>query len=184
MATVALWIVAAIGVLLIAVVSLPLRIRLRARSTPRGRIQVHVAAFGGFVPAICVIDSDRWRAKPKREEKDRRTSRTRNISRSLKLARQLPSLLSELIRRFRIFQIRAEGEFGLDDPADTGVVFGLLAPFVYGIPRTSGISLDVRPVFGQPCLSGRLDATVAVSPATLLPPVFRFAWRTFGPQWR
>ena len=78
-------------------------------------------------------------------------------------------------------RLSAKGEYGFDDPADTGMVCGMLAPWLYSCPPGSKVSLDLYPVFGRACLSGALDATVEVTPASLIPPVWRFAWHAFGP---
>lgn len=97
------------------------------------------------------------------------------------MARAAPGLVGGLLRQFRILRIEAEADFGFDDPADTGAVYGLLAPFAFGLPPGTRSSVVLRPDFETPRLSGRIDATVEVTPIRLLPPALRFAWRSFGP---
>ena len=192
MATALLWALAAILVLLVAAISLPLRLRLLARSAPVPRVEFRVQPFAGLFPSIRVIDSDRRsrakkpartkrtderkRPKPKR----RRRPEKRTVASKLARLEGLPTLLTDLLRAFRIRHVRAVGEIGFDDPADTGAAFGMLASVMYAIPSSPRMRLDVQPVFGEARLAGRIDAAVEVRPAALMTPAVRYLWRRFG----
>lgn len=73
--------------------------------------------------------------------------------------------------------------FGLDDPADTGMVFGLLMGISAG--RTDAAHLHVSPDFGGPSLDVDALAAWSVRPIAVVWPVLTFVftpavWRSLG----
>jgi len=167
-------VIAVLLVLVGAAVLLPLRLRLRGQADRTPRLRVDVYPLAGEWLAIPVFDTARKRAKKPRK------SRTRFAARSAKPAsrwtgRGFLNLLVELISQFRIAWIRVEAEFGLDDPADTGALYGALVPFVYSGNHCAGIDLDIRPDFNRHHIAGRIDAAVDLVPIRLVPPLLRFA---------
>ncbi len=172
--------------LLIAVLVLPVRFRLQGQAGETIRLRVDLHTLGGLGPAVAVLDTAKRRnGKPRRERKKKeKAAASSHSARSLSRLpiRNIFRLIVELLRQFRIVWIRGEGEFGLDDPADTGTLYGILAPIVYTVRHAADIDLDIRPDFEKSCLSGSIDTAVDVIPFRLLPPVARFGWRTFGPE--
>jgi hypothetical protein len=74
----------------------------------------------------------------------------------------------------RRFTVAAQGDvrLGLSDPADTGTLWGVSAPFL--VPFTERLGLRVQPSFvGAEC-SFTGQAAVAVVPVTVVVPVLRF----------
>ena len=170
------WGVAALLLVLVMLVTLPVRLCVTARSTPDRRVQAHVAVLGGAAPPLRVFDSDR--RKPKR---DRNTvTHPRKSMPDSSFIRSLPSLVAGLLAQVRIVDLKVDGAFGFDDPADTGLAFGLLTPMIYGNPPGSRLRVIVQPVFDHACLSGLVEATVAFTPIRLLPPVARHLWCRYG----
>jgi hypothetical protein len=72
-------------------------------------------------------------------------------------------------------------DFGLDDPADTGRIAGLLMPLQYADILPANVQLAVRPDFTQRRFTGELVASLSVTLAAFVPAVLRFAWRGLGP---
>ena len=78
--------------------------------------------------------------------------------------------------------------FGLDDPADTGIVYGFLTPLL-AMARTRGLDVDCRPMFLDRGWNATVKATLRVRPVSVLaacvaflvsPPVIRalgVAWK-------
>ena len=99
------------------------------------------------------------------------------------MVRAGPGLIGGVLRCIRVDRFRVDCTFGLGDPAETGQVFGVLAPFVYGTRWAWGRAdaVALTPVFDRACLEGEADVALAVTPMRLLGPVLRFAWATFGP---
>lgn len=179
MLSILFWIVAGLGALLAAVLILPVSVRVRAAAGP-ARVEVFARVLGGALPEFRMLDS-RGGPRAGRETTARRRARTAGPAFRTRALRALPRLIGDLLGRFRIVELRAEGTFGLGDPADTGMVYGALVPFLYGGPAVSRLSLDVAPDFDRVCLEGRADATIRFRPAALLPPFVRFGWQAFGP---
>ncbi len=176
-------------VALLALAVLPLRLRLAGSTSPAPRLRVELGLFGGLVPRLTAYDSARGVAKAKarrggaaettpaaaRERKRRRGVPPWLRGRWPALLRGVPRLLADLLACLRIEHLHVDGEFGLDDPADTGRVWGMLAPLLYAVPPLAGVA-TVRPRFDGATLSGDAEATLRLVPAALLPPALRFAW--------
>ncbi len=184
-----LWLLVIAAVLIalvIATIVLPVRLRLQGQMGEEIWLRLDLHTLGGLAPAIAVLDTaKRWKGKPrsKKQKKERAASSSHSARSLTRLPiRNIFRLVVELLRQFRIVWIRGEGEFGLDDPADTGTLYGILASVIYAGRHAADIDLDIRPDFGKSCLSGRIDTAVDVIPLRLLPPVLRFGWRTFGPR--
>ena len=94
----------------------------------------------------------------------------------------LPRLLGEVVRAVHWEALHLDAEFGLNDPADTGQLYGCLTPLQYGAPWPPWMSIALRPNFERAGLCGELQATLRLRAAALLPPAARFAWRAFGPR--
>ncbi len=188
MLAVLLWALAALAVLVLAVLALPVRLRFRAESEPVRRARVELGLLGGLVPWIGVADSARPRTakhKPERPKthKKRRTKARASPRTLRRMLRAGPDLLIGMLRQIRVERFLVECRFGLADPADTGQLFGMLAPVAYGGPWIVGRPAEVTltPVFDRACLDGRAEIALSVVPLRLLPPALRFGWAAFGP---
>ena len=106
--------------------------------------------------------------------------------------RGLPSRLGRLalslLRQAKLEEFRVRTAFGFDNPADTGIVYGLLSPLLM-LATTRGLNLECRPMFEESGLRGAISATVHVRPLAVAgslvaflvsPPVIRAA----GSAWR
>jgi hypothetical protein len=110
------------------------------------------------------------------------------VLRTRGLLRQVRRLTSTLLQKVKLQEFHLHTAFGFDDPADTGVVFGLLSPALV-MARLRGLDVDCRPMFLQSGLRGVFSVTVRVRPLLVAgalvpflvsPPVFRAArsaWR-------
>lgn len=76
-------------------------------------------------------------------------------------------LVRDLTRQVKCERFYVDGKFGLDDPADTGVVFGALAPLLIAA-RASGLQVLCRPMFDESGLQGACELTVRTTPIFLL----------------
>jgi hypothetical protein len=183
--SVLLWLLLAALAMILLLVLTPVHLRARVEKEAGWRGRVVVAPFGGLVP-IPVFDSRTARkpaARKSKPEKSRRRGRRAGggaVS-PARIAGAVPELLAELLGAIRIDRLEVEARFGLDDPAETGALYGRLTPILFGLGARPPVALAVAPVFSGPELGGRAMADVSLIPARWLPPALRFAWRAFGP---
>ncbi len=164
-----------------ALAVLPVRFAMTGEIGAAARLRLTIGLLGGAIPALTLYDS----AKPgkPREKKTQKEPKRRKGWRgkgSARMAGEVPALLRGLLRQIELEEFRLSGRFGTGDPADTGAVFGMVSPLLYGLP-TRRVSIALKPDFDEACLDGRLRAALRITPITLLPPILRFAWRAFGP---
>jgi hypothetical protein len=101
------------------------------------------------------------------------------ILRTPGLLRGLFHLLRDLLRSLRPRRLRVELVIGLEDPADTGRLAGVLAPLrlLFGkrtLGKESNVSIAVTPDFSGPRLQGYSCASVQFVPLKLIALVIGF----------
>lgn len=89
------------------------------------------------------------------------------------LIRRTARLLGDLSRAMRPRRFRLELVIGMEDPADTGRLWGLLAPLrllfgVRSLGKASNISVEITPDFVGPRFSGYSCASVRFVPLQLI----------------
>lgn len=182
-----LWALGLLLALLVAALATPVRLSLALRTEPRWRLAVAMRLFGGLTPSIPVHDSDRRerrRARKTRAVKRRRrkTAGRRSAARMRRVLEAGPRLFRDLLRPIRVERLSLDADLGLSDPADTGMLFGLLQALIRSMPARRVISVSVRPDFGGPRFAGVAEAELRLTPLALVAPGVRFAWRVFGPR--
>lgn len=176
-----------IGALVLAGVALitPVFFKIHFTTSPNFAYRVEMRAFAGLAPRLTLAGGPHKRtvAKPRRkpakstQRKVRRFKRPRGA-----VFHAVPPLIGGILHRIHLAELHIDADYGLGDPADTGLLCGLLMPLQYAIPMPAPVSLDLRPDFTRPCLNGSMTAVVRVTLAGLLIPLSRFAWHAFGPK--
>ncbi len=167
--------------LALAVVATPMRFTLAARTRPVAAGTLTVSPFGGIGPALTLIDSGRGSRKAPRKRaapRPRRRSGRRPNGRDI--GKAALRLLSDLGAVVRFERLEVAGEYGLDDPADTGRLAGWIAAATPALAPLTGMSVHLTPRFDGTVLDGRVEATASVVPLRLVPPAVRFGlslWR-------
>ena len=77
--------------------------------------------------------------------------------------RRMGRLALALLRQAKLEEFRVRTAFGFDNPADTGIVYGLLSPLLM-FATARGLNLECRPMFEESGLRGAISATVHVRP--------------------
>lgn len=185
------------GLLLIVVaalcvpVDLSLRIRRRRRLHARGRarwlfglVEVPLGRAGeaeepsatAAEPEDRPADDERSTPDRKRARGRRRTSPARRVLAALRtpgFPGRLVRLLPDLVRRIELRQLRVRMRIGRDDPADTGMLWGLLGP-VSAILAANGADVVLSPDFQRAVLVMDATAGLRVVPIRLLGGVLGF----------
>lgn len=99
------------------------------------------------------------------------------------LIRRVIKLLRDLSAALRPRRLRVQFTIGMDDPADTGRLWGLLAPLhlLFGtrsVGKSSGVSVVITPDFLGPRFSGYSCASVQFVPLQLIGLFIGFALST------
>ena len=89
------------------------------------------------------------------------------------LAGRIQRLFRDLATRFSFQGVYLRVDFGLDDPADTGRLYGTLAPFLVAA-TSSGCDVRCRPDFQDAGLRGSCGGQIRARPISLLSVVVGF----------
>ena len=128
---------------------------------------------------------------PARKSPAKRWKRVRMAIAALRtrgLPGRLGRLTCALLRQTKLEEFHVRTAFGFDNPADTGIVNGLLIPLLM-IATSHGLNLECRPMFEGAGLRGALSATVHVRPLSVVGPLAAFlaspsVIRAAGAAWR
>lgn len=105
--------------------------------------------------------------------------------RSQGMPARLLRLAQDMWRQLRIRQLHLHLTLGLDDPADTGQLFGIMAPALIQTNRMTKLDLQVQPDFSQPVLLANGRGQLRVIPLTIIAVMLAFllsptCWRAFA----
>lgn len=121
---------------------------------------------------------DKKKGKKEKKEKKKKWGRE-DVSWYLGIVRDverpLIKLVSGLIHSVRIHNFSFDLEFGLPDPADTGMACGFLHPLLSSIKHRCRVCRYwIEPRFDDVALEFHLLATIRLRPYSLIPPVMGF----------
>jgi len=186
--TALLWGLAALVGLVLVALALPIRVAAEARTRPERRLRLTVALLGGALPLPAITagppasspEAAPDRARPARKRRRRRRGRKRPVERITAIP--VRQVLGDLRRGLRLRKLRIDGRIGLGDPAETGQLWGWLAPALYGLPMPESAEVTLAPAFGGPALEGTLEAEGEVRLVPLARLGLRVLWALHGPH--
>lgn len=176
---VAVWIGVFVLFLCLLIVVTSWRVRLIWRSVPKQHLSIKAGIFGKQGPSVTVYDGhalEKSKSKKTGELKKVKVRRTPSPHFVLKAFDCLISASSKL----HVEKADIRAEFGFKDPADTGHIYGLLAPLNHVISSPNPIVFTAYPNFSAQCLRGNADICVRFRPILLLGSIFGFVWQTKG----
>jgi hypothetical protein len=188
MVTVLVWAVIGLLVLLmvavLAVMLTPIHFRMMLSADPKLRFMIHAAPLAGFVPPIELVDSlkrdsEAQADEPVDEAPPKKPARAVRWQ-SQKVISAIARFVSDLVHSCRIETVHSDLTFGFEDPADTGQVFGLLAPLAYGLKGSAHGGPQIRPDFEKARFEGTASLTLSFVPARLVPSGLAMATAIFG----
>ena len=183
--TILLWLVGGVIALALLLICIPVHLLMAARSEPSPVFSLEVRLLSGRAPRLLLLDSRRMAAGRKSATEKLSRSKTRKkkrIKRRKWLSRRrlpdliqaVPALIADTVSGVHLDRLHIRAEFGLGDPAETGRIFGLLAPLTF-MPLDPRISVAVNPNFAAVCLKGRADAALHFVPIRMAIPAMWFA---------
>lgn len=150
--------VAGIAAALLLLLAVPVDVGFEVRRRERTEARVHVGWLWGRVR----IPVRKGRAKPPRARRARAERRARRpgrpsparravaMLRSPHFPRRVVRLARALAARFRIRRLELSARLGLDDPADTGRLWGLVGPVAALVALPAAARIAVTPEFAGP----------------------------------
>ena len=93
------------------------------------------------------------------------------------LLKQLSCFMKRIIRRVKVREFAANLKVGLDNPADTGLLFAFIAPVNLAISYFSPYQVKIEPSFtGESLITGNIYGTVRLWPIQLAATLIAFAF--------
>jgi hypothetical protein len=182
-----LWLVAGL-LILVSVAALgalctPLRITVAFDTAAKPAFKFKMAVYGGLLPVVSTSGkrSRGSAAKTRRpaEPRSRQSSRLDNAGYARRMLRDGPRLICRIASRVKFETVDADISFGLPDPADTGMIYGMLSPVARLVGTAEHSSVSLHPDFNDAALDGHGRITARFTPAALIAPIFSFAWTVF-----
>ena len=182
-----MWVVialASLAAIIIFVLCIPLNavLDIDIYGRPKFRLRL-VWFFGLFSRGIT-----KGRKKPKEEKRiaegkrkrKKRKIKARTIFKILRtrgLLGQIKRLLRDILKCLKIRDLRADFRVGLDDPADTGLLFALIGPTIFFLGSSRVHEIRVQPSFeDEAVFEGYLHGAVRLVPIQLVMPLLRFVF--------
>jgi hypothetical protein len=180
--TIMIWLLVAGLALLLLAMATPLRIELMLIKEDAWRFSVALRPFGRFGPRIALPDRKKKTERAPKAAPKKRPGRRSWQQQPQRVARAVVRLAADILRHLRVNAVTLDLKFGLGDPAETGQVYGLLAPLIYSANAIPLVRLSIDPAFDRTILTGRAELDLSLIPVTLLAPSVRFGWSAFGPR--
>ena len=182
-----MWVIAtlaSLAAIIIFVLCIPLNAVLDIDIYGRPKFRLRLVWFFGLVSRGIT----KGRKKPKEEKRiaegkrkpKKRKIKARTIFKILRtrgLLGQLKRLLRDILKCLKIRDLRADFRVGLDDPADTGLLFALIGPAIFPLGSSRVHEIRVQPSFeDEAVFEGYLRGAVRLIPIQLVIPLLRFVF--------
>jgi len=179
-----LWVVitlASLAVILILVLSVPLDMVFHADVQGRPRFRLKLLWLSGLVSKEITRrktpEEKKKAVKGKRKpgEGKRRLGDIFGILRTRGLLKRLTVLLRDILGCLKIRDLSADFRVGLDNPADTGLLFALIGPTTFWLGSSLPHQIRVQPSFADEAIfEGYSHGAVRLRPIQLVIPLLRF----------
>jgi len=182
-----LWVIvtlASLAAVIILVLCIPLDTVLRIDVYGRPKSQVRLVWLFGLVSKE-VTKGKKGTEEKKRIAEDKQQPGKRRIKartvfqilRTKGLLKQLKRLLQDILKCLKIRDLRVDFRVGLDDPADTGLLFALIGPATFFLGSSRVHEIRVQPSFeDEAVFEGYLHGAVRLVPIQLAMPFLRFVF--------
>jgi hypothetical protein len=173
----ALYVIAGIVLFIVLVLSIPVDMTLDLEATERAGTKMRVGwLFGLFWKDI------RGRRRKKKPVKKGRKGFMSFLS--VLRVRGLPEGILRLARRvfgrIKVGRMDVDIRLGLDDPADTGMMYSVLWPVLVPVNPFGPMNFRLEPVFEEPTFEASLHGRVRVYPIQMVGSLLRFVFSPTG----
>lgn len=114
----------------------------------------------------------------RKEEKTGNAGKEMDVKRLFELFRTLhrpvATLARRVVQRIDFKELSCRVTFGLDDPAETGMLAGFLYAAFAPLTRSPAVSIRLRPVFHEQAFAYRIMGSLGVTVGRMIIPVLTF----------
>lgn len=178
-----MWAVVILGSLIVVgalLLCVPLDMSFRLNVYGRPEFRIRLTWLFGLVSKEVKSRKKRIEQKEETVERRGRGKGTRAIFKILRtkgLLRQLKRLVKDVLNCLKVRELRVNFGVGLDDPADTALVFGPIGLAMLFLEAYSPYEIAVQPSFdGEAVFEGYSYGAVRLRPIQLVVPFTRFAF--------
>jgi len=168
---------------ILTLLAMPFDVGFRLKKDDSFRLRLSIAWAYGLLSKE--LDQPAKKAKSKKTEakqsrrKQAQAGRgkfraTMAFMRSPGMSTSLLRLTQSMWRQLHVRQLYLHLTFGLDNPADTGRLFGTLAPALIMTDRSPRFDLQVDPDFSQPTLQAESRGQLRLIPLTIIAVMITF----------
>lgn len=178
----ALYILAGILLVIVLVLSVPVDLTFDFRTDGERKGMLRVGWLFGLVGKNLLPRKKELAKKPKKPKKPKK----RDLKTLLSVIRTKGVLAGSirLVRRmltgFRVRQLDVDLRVGLDDPADTGIMYAVLWPLMLRPGLFGPVTFRIEPVFEEPVFEAALRGEVTIVPAQMVANLLRSAFSLVG----
>ena len=177
-----MWVVVALASLAVAIILvlfIPLDTVLYVDVYGRPKFQIKLAWFFGLLNKAVTTGKEKSGKEKQAAEGKRKTSikTVFQILRTRGLLKQLKRLLKDIFKGLEVRDLRVNFRIGLDDPADTGLLFALIGPATFFLGSSRVHEIKVEPPFeDRVVFEGYLSGALRLTPIRMVVPLLRFAF--------
>ena len=185
-----------LGLAILLLLAMPFDVGFCLKKDDTVRLRVSIAWAYGLLTKELSREQDKLpekskqkKAADKSQRKQRKAGKGRfsavmAFMRSPGMAAQLSRLAQKMWRQLRVRQLYLHLTFGFDDPADTGQLYGALAPALLLTDHLTRLDLQVQPDFSQPTLLAESRGQLRLVPLSIISVMVSFlltptCWRGF-----
>ena len=176
--------IASLVALVIFVLCVPVGLALRMDASGRPRFSVRLAWFFGLVSTELKEEKKKAKVEERKaegkKEREHGKGNARLVFEALRtrgLLKRLFRLLRDILSRLKFKELGGDLRVGLDNPADTGLLFAFVTPTSLLLNSSSLYDIRVQPSFAEGAVfEGYLYGAVRVWPIQLIPPLTGFVF--------
>jgi hypothetical protein len=168
-------------VLFLLILSIPIDLALRLDVNGRVRFNLKLLWLFGLLGKE--LGRRKKKAKPKKakpkkdKEKSKDARKVLKVLRTKGLLKQIKVFVTDVFKSLSIRQLRADFRIGLDNPADTGLLFACIGPAFVFLNHPGRYSVNIKPSFeDEAILEGYMQAVIRLLPIKLVLPLLKFAF--------
>lgn len=128
-------------------------------------------------------DISKGKKKPDKEERKKVKKKEKStlkplltLLRNRDFLKKLTRLMKQVFPTLKIRELEVYLRIGLDNPADTGMLFAAVGPATLYMNSLSSLDVQIEPDFEQESLQGRIQGALRVIPIKLVKPVVLFVF--------